>query len=282
MARLRQVTPFLDYAVETRQLAGGTHHQVWLATQADGSRLVVKATPSCPAGMFTAEAEGLAVLRDSGTFWTPRVVDVGADFLVLEALEALPGPEDAAFWESAGRALARLHSIGNDQFGWSQDNWLGPTRQVNTWTVDGYEFFARHRLLRYLAEPAVAAVLTAADRSAIERICARLPELLPLPRPALTHGDLWPGNMLATTDGTAALIDPAVSWNWPGVDVSMMLYSGVPTPGRFFDAYHELRPPEPGWRDQLRLLHLRELLCVLSQGDTRVAARVLDLVNRYR
>jgi fructosamine-3-kinase len=276
------VTPFLDYAVETQQLAGGTHHRVWLATQPDGSRLVVKATPGCPAGMFEAEAEGLTVLRDSGAFWTPRVIDVGAGFLVIEALSPVPGPVDAGFWERAGRALARLHSIGNDRFGWHRDNWLGPTRQVNTWTTDGYEFFARCRILRYLTEPNVEAVLEAADRAAIERICARLPQLLPQPRPALTHGDLWPGNMLATSDDTPALIDPAVSWNWPDVDVSMMLYSGLPTPDRFFDAYHELRPPEPGWRDHLLLLHLRELLCVLAQGDASVAARVLDLVSRYR
>jgi fructosamine-3-kinase len=276
------VTPFLDDAVDVRQLTGGTHHQVWLATQPDGSRVVVKSTPGCPTGMFEAEAEGLTVLRDSGAIGVPRVVDVGTEYLVLEALQPPPGPADTGFWDRAGRALARLHAIGHDRFGWHRDNWLGPTRQVNTWTADGYEFFARHRILRYLAEPAVAAVLAPADRAGVERICARLPQLLPPSRPALTHGDLWLGNLLATADGTVAVIDPAVCWSWPGTDVSMMLYSGPPVPDRFFAAYHELRPPEPGWRDHLFLLHLRELLCLLSQGETAAAQPVLDLVGRYR
>jgi fructosamine-3-kinase len=278
------VTPYLDDAVDTRPLAGGTHHRVWLATQPDGSRVVVKATPGAPPGMFEAEAEGLDALRRSGMVATPRVFDVAADFLVLDALEPLPGPEDAGFWERAGRALAGLHSIGNDRFGWDHDNWLGPLRQLNPWTEDCYEFFARNRILRYLGEPAVAAVLTAPQRAAIERICSRLPQLVPPARPALTHGDLWRGNLLSTSDGELAVIDPAVSWSWPETDLSMLLFSGAPVPDRLFAAYHEIRPAEPGWRDHLLVLHLRELLCVLSQSETLVPGttrRVLDLIHRY-
>jgi hypothetical protein len=40
-----------------------------------------------------------------------------------------------------------------------------------------------------------------------------------------------------------------------------------PGPGRprFFAAYHEILPPHPDWREHCALLHLRELLNVLTQ-----------------
>jgi hypothetical protein len=78
----------------------------------------------------------------------------------------------------------------HDRFGWERDNWLGRYRQENAWTADGYEFFAQRRLLRWLPDRRVRAALDERDRLALERLCARLPEVVP-PRPAcLTHGDL--------------------------------------------------------------------------------------------
>jgi fructosamine-3-kinase len=52
---------------------------------------------------------------------------------------------------------ASLREVGraviSDRLGWPADGWLGRLRQVNTWNADGHEFFAEHRLLRYLTEP---------------------------------------------------------------------------------------------------------------------------------
>jgi hypothetical protein len=102
------------------------------------------------------------------------------------------------------------------------DGWLGRLRQVNTWNADGHEFFAEHRLLRYLTEPPAEQALTADDRRALERLCARLPELIP-PMPAvLTHGDLWTGNLVSQPGGRITVIDPAVSYTWAEVDLSML------------------------------------------------------------
>jgi fructosamine-3-kinase len=248
------------------RLSGGVANTVWLVRRARGDQVVVKATEGAPDGLFAVEAEGLAVLRRRGGLRTPDVVGLGAGWLALEALDpALP--DRPAFWEAAGHAVARLHEVRGERYGWHRDGWLGLLPQRNAWSDDGHAFFAEHRVLRYLDEPAAQQVLTAADRSALERLCARLPELVPPSPPALTHGDLWRNNIVSTPDGTPAFIDPAVSWMWPELDLSMMYGAGGGEPARFFEAYQERRPLEPGWRDRMPLLIVRELLCSIAHGD---------------
>jgi hypothetical protein len=102
----------------------------------------------------------------------------------------------------------------HDRFGWHRDGYLGRLRQVNTWTASGHEFFAEHRLLRYLREPAAGQAVDASDRHALERLCDRSPQLIPAMPAVLTHGDLWAGNLLSR-DGRITVIDPAVSWRQP-------------------------------------------------------------------
>jgi fructosamine-3-kinase len=166
-----------------------------------------------------------------------------------------------------------MHSgTAHDLFGWSRDGYLGRLPQVNTWTADGHEFFAEHRLLRYLREPGVEAALGADDRRAVERLCDRLQEVIPRMPAVLIHGDLWAGNLLSTADGGIAVIDPAVYYAWAEIDVSMLWGSPRPPQSqRFFDVYQELNPSPPGWRERMPVLYLRELLSMLAHfGDIAV------------
>ena len=150
----------------------------------------------------------------------PEVVLVTPDLLVLKPL--LPRTDSPQFWEQLGHLVAALHTATvHDRFGWHHDGWLGRLPQDNTWDTDGYAFFAQ-RILRWLPEPLVEAAFDPDERRALERLCAALPELVPPQPPVLTHGDLWSGNVLATTDGVPALIDPAVSYTWAEVDLSML------------------------------------------------------------
>ena len=147
---------------------------------------------------------------------------------------------------------------------------------------DGHHFFANHRILRYLREPKVLQALEPKDIARLERLCGRLSELVPAAPAVLTHGDLWKSNIISTTTGEPVFIDPAVSWTWAEVDLSMAYCTGG-VPDAFFAAYHELRPPEPGWRDRFQLLNLRELLSVLAHfgptGD--YAVRVREVLDRF-
>jgi fructosamine-3-kinase len=217
--------------------------------------------------VFAAEAEGLAALRDIGTVATPEVVLVDRELLVLSVLH--PRPRTEAFWEQFAHVLAHLHtSTVHHRFGWGRDNWLGRRRQINGWHDDGFAFFAQHRLLRWLGERRVEAALDRVDRAALERLCHRLPDLLPERPACLTHGDLWMQNIMATSDGRPALIDPAVSYMWAEVDLAHV-WSTAPPPEahRFFAAYAELTSLDADWRDRMPIIQLRQHLAVLAQFD---------------
>jgi fructosamine-3-kinase len=253
--------------VAVEPVTGGLAALAGIATRRDGPPVFVKAFDDVPDDdVFPAEADGLAALRESGMA-TPDVILANRELLVLSVLQARPRSE--AFWEKFAHALARLHtSTIHPRFGWHRDNWLGRRRQINAWNDDGFAFFAEHRLLRWLGQPRVEAALDAGDRSALERLCHRLPELLPERPACLTHGDLWTQNLLATSDGRPALIDPAVSYMWAEVDLAHVWTTSPPAEAqRFFAVYAELTSLDSGWSTRMPIIQLRQHLAVLAQFD---------------
>lgn len=264
---------------------GGMAALAGLARRRVGPPLFAKSFVEVPADdLFAAEAEGLEVLRGHGALATPEVVLATRDVLVLSVLQ--PRPAQEAFWEELAHALARLHTATvHTRFGWHRDNWLGRYRQQNAWTDDGYEFFAQHRLLRWLPERRVQASLDAQDRRALERLCERLPDVLPSRPACLTHGDLWAHNVLATDDGRPALIDPAVSYMWAEVDLAHLWCSPHPPEAkRFFDIYAELTGLDADWRSRMPLIQLRQHLAVIAQfdHDWGAAQQVREILKPFR
>jgi fructosamine-3-kinase len=238
-----------------------------LVTLADTREVFAKTFAERPGGdVFTDEAEGLEALRGAGLA-TPDVVHRGDNLLVLSLLQ--PRPDTERFWERLAHDLARVHrATVTDSFGWPHDNWLGPMRQHNAWHHDGFAFFAERRVLRWLPEPRVAAKLDAAERHALERLCAALPDLMPARPACLTHGDFWTQNILATADGTPAVVDPAVSYLWADVDLAHLWSTPRPPEAeRFFAVYGELTGSEPGWTGRLAYVQLRQHLALMAMFD---------------
>ncbi|HYN92652.1 MAG TPA: fructosamine kinase family protein [Pilimelia sp.] len=267
-------------------VTGGVIAAAGLVVRAGGEEVFAKTlTGDAPMGdLFEVEADGLSALGSVDGVTTPEVLLATRDVLVLNRM--WPWPAGTAYWERLGRMLAVLHTTtAADRFGWHRDGWLGRLRQHNGWHTDGHAFFAERRVLRWLPEPLVASEFDADDRRALERLCARLPELVPAAPPVLTHGDLWPGNVLADADGGPALIDPAVSYTWAEVDLSMMWCANrPPESAAFFPAYEEHAGLAPGWRDRMPLLHLRELLSIIAHGDDDwgAATEVRRLIAPFR
>ncbi|GAA5210048.1 fructosamine kinase family protein [Microbacterium kyungheense] len=269
-------------AASVRRLTGGFANPVWLCTLEGGEDVVIKASDEDRSDMFAAEAAGLDTLSRIGGLPTPRVLAVGSRSIALEAL-ASDHPDHDGFWAAAGRLVARMHSTtAHDRFGWDHDGWLGLLPQRNGWDRDGHRFFAEKRVLRYLDEPRVDDALTARDRAGIERLCSRLPDLVPDTGARLTHGDLWRNNVIADHAGGPAFIDPAVSYMWAEVDLAHMLCSGG-VPDSFFAAYGELRPLDPEWRTHARILNLRQLLAMLAAGIPipTIVDAIRELIDAY-
>ncbi len=264
--------------------SGGLAAVSGLARLDDGTSVFVKTLEAATAdGVFLAEAEGLEALRENGVP-TPDVVAATSGALVLSLLQ--PQRSDERFWEELAVTIAHLHmGTQSARHGWHRDNWLGRFPQRNRWSDDGFAFFAEQRLLRWMPEKRVQAKLDAADRAALERLCGWLPDLLPARDAVLTHGDFWANNVLATADGRPAVIDPAVSFSWPEVDLSHLWCSPHPPPaGRFFDVYADLTGQDSDWLARLPLVHLRQLLALMAMfdDDWGSTAAVKELLAPYR
>jgi fructosamine-3-kinase len=265
------------FAVATLEaVTSGSFCVAGMAALRDGGRVFAKTLAEADADLLEVEAAGLSALRELGGARVPAVVYVSPRLLVLEALR--PRGDGERFWEELARMVAALHtSTVSGRFGWHRDGWHGRLRQDNRWETDGHAFFAQHRILRWLPEPLVEAEFDREERRAVERLCAALPELIPRHQPSLTHGDMWPGNILADGTGEPALIDPAVSYTWPEVDLAeLWCPPRPPASERFFAVYEELARPFDGWRDQAQLLRIWDLFSVIAHGlDTWGAAGIV-------
>jgi fructosamine-3-kinase len=265
-------------------VTGGCICVAGMAELRDGGQVFAKTLAAPDADLFEVEATGLAALRELGGVRVPAVVRVSPGLLVLEALRPLG--EGERYWEQLARMVATMHtSTVYGRFGWHRDGWQGRMRQDNRWETDGHAFYAEHRILRWLPEPLVEAEFDGAERRAVERLCAALPELIPPHSPSLTHGDLWSGNILADGSGAPALIDPAVSYTWPEVDLAELWCGPRPlASARFFAVYEELARPFDGWRDQAQLLRIWDLFSVVAHGlDTWGAAEMIrELIAPFR
>lgn len=238
----------------------------------------LKTNSAAPPDMFAREAEGLTALDLPGAPRVPQPLLAGPDFLLLEDLA--PAPPQPDYWEAFGRQLAVLHARTHDRFGFEADNYLGSTPQPNRWTEDGYAFFAEHRLLFQAGLAQGHGLLTSADYARVERVAARLPELVPEQPASLIHGDLWSGNAVTGPQGEPALIDPAAHYGWPEAELGMTALFGGFSEG-FYRAYAESAEPQPGWRDRLPIYNLYHLLNHLNLFGTGYLGQVLRILDRF-
>lgn len=201
------------------------------------------------------EAQGLLAIKKTKTIRVPEVVGWGPRYLILEWVE--PGPVD---WTRLGQQLASLHRQSNRVFGWSQLNYIGALPQYNGIRSGWGAFFGDQRLGSQLR---LARQRQSLDPDLILRLERSLPKLARLvevkEKPALVHGDLWRGNVMATADGTPVLVDPAVSYSSREVDVAMSeLFGGFPE--AFYTAYQEAFPLSSGYPERKPVLLLYYLL----------------------
>jgi len=269
-----------SFAIDSRVAIGGGCINSASRVAGDGRTYFVKTNTAAKAGMFAAEAAGLAEIDATKTIRVPRPICHGANrdtsWLVVEfiALER----ERPGGMRALGRQLAAMHRTTQHRFGWDRDNTIGATPQSNKPSTDWVGFWREHRL---------GFQLELAERNgyagAVQRNGARLMDALPTffsgytPRPALLHGDLWSGNAAFDQDGTPVVFDPAVYYGDREADVAMTeLFGGFS--GEFYDAYREAFPLDPGYAvrcDLYNLYHVLNHLNLFGGGYLARAERLL-------
>ena len=264
-------------------LSGGCIAPVFRVTLADGSAVVVKSVvesdsggPSDPADSpldqstehpasspqgAALEAAMLAALEATSTVRTPRVLGVDGALLVLEYIEH-DGSRSEQGQTAFAEQLAALHAVTADAFGYDHPTPIGPLMQDNRWVSAWPEFFADHRIRAASEWAARRGGISNKDATALDRLCARMDDLIgePPARPALIHGDLWAGNVLWKGGEAAAVIDPALYYADPEIELAFIDLMGSASPA-FFARYDTVAGIRPGfWQTRRDLYNLYPLL----------------------
>ena len=273
---------------EKQYVSGGDINEAYALTLDDGTVLFMKANTVSALPNFKAEAAGLEAIRATGAIGVPEVLGTGTEvgnqagssfsFLLLEYIS--PGKQRKDFWEVFASELAAMHAsdVGK-QYGFSEDNWIGARKQINKKKDSWIAFFRDCRLKPQF--DAAKRYFSLSDLKKIERLLSHLDRYLSEPdRPSLVHGDLWAGNRITGKDGKGWLIDPAVYYGHPEVDLAMTeLFGGFPS--RFYEAYKEAGDLKPGYEDRRDLYNLYQLLNHLNMFGSGYLGSVQRIVNRY-
>ncbi len=241
-----------------RPLLGGDIHDVFRFTS-DGKRYAIKVNRGMPSDVFEKEAKGLQALEGVTGLHVPHLVRVGEvngqAFLMMNFIETGRKSIPATF----GTELAELHRQSNDQFGWEEDNYLGSLTQRNDLTNNWAEFFTLYRIQERVKSLRDSGEINASDAKVFDQLEAKLEGVMPHESPSLLHGDLWSGNTLVDTDGSAYILDPAVYYGHREIDLAMMrLFGGFGD--EVFESYHEAFPLEEGHHERVALFQLYPIL----------------------
>lgn len=264
---------------DVKELGGGDINEVFLITTVSGEKLVVKLNDSAEfPGMYKSEKNGLETLAGTNTIEIPKVINIGEtgdqSYMLLEYKET--GKPGANFGETFGPQLAGLHKNTSDQFGFSEDNYIGSLPQYNTRHTDAAEFYVTQRIAPQLE----LAKKQNFDLGISKYFLRNISENIPDEPPALIHGDLWNGNILITAEGSACLIDPAVAYAPREMDLAMMKLFGGFDP-IIFRAYAEEFPLERGFEERVPLWQLYYLLVHLNIFGKGYKNQVDNIVKKY-
>lgn len=274
---------------KTSPISGGDINEAYGLTLTDGRRIFMKSNARENLSFFTAEAVGLAAIAGTKAIGTPRILGVGTDeerggyaFLLLEFTSGSNGGKK--YWEDFARQLAAMHRaptaglVSGGKYGFDCDNYIGRRRQMNTACDSWIRFFRECRLEPQFRD--AAGYFGREDRKRISGFLEHLDEMLVEPEyPSLLHGDLWSGNVITGNDGSAWLIDPAVYVGHAEADIAMTeLFGGFPR--RFYAAYKEAAPLQPGYERRRDVYNLYHLLNHLNMFGRVYLSEVKRIVGR--
>ena len=230
-------------------LSGGCVGDVYRARMDDGD-LVVKLGQ--PGSNLDLEGWMLEILANSG-LPVPEVVHKADDILIMTYIEG-GGALDAGAEQHAAGLIAALHDHTVETFGLERDTLIGGLHQPNPQSESWIPFFRDQRLLYMGREALDAGRLPDSVFGRVEALANRLDRWLTEPRPALIHGDLWGGNVLAQAGRITGFVDPAIYYADPEIELAFSTLFNT-FGDNFFARYNEFRPLAPGFFEERRDLY---------------------------
>lgn len=247
---------------KSEAISGGYINQAWKVTDNKNKQCFIKTNSCGLEDMFIAEANALQEIAKSGCIRTPHVLAYGCtskfSYLVLDYVPL----RSAINQKKLGKQLAQMHQVTDsaNQFGWTQNNYIGSTPQPNNTHGDWTSFWKDERLLYQLK-------LAKNKGYAIDAYDAglKLSDSLPLfftdyrPAPSLLHGDLWGGNCASDFDNNPVIYDPAVYYGDREADIAMTeLFGGFSTD--FYNSYNDHYALDSGYKIRKSLYNLYHIL----------------------
>lgn len=237
------------------------------AILSDGTYSVFAKLSDAANGLQQLEVEvaGLRTLHQLARVTVPEIIGLveteSGTVMLQEAVQTVErGPHQ---WQQIGQTLAQIHQIKGEHFGFDRQGYFGPLYQDNRPLDDWVDFFAERRLLPRLMSAIDAGHLPSGLIRQIEKLISRLPDLCgPNVEPTLLHGDAQQNNFISTASG-AVVIDPAVYYGNPEIDLAYVDYF-QPVPDDLFAGYQEVLPIAPGFWERRELWRLYGYLAIVT------------------
>ncbi len=271
---------------QSRSVGGGSINQCQVLELSNGTSIFLKVNANPPNDFFTAEQKGLNLLRSihNGPR-VPKPIAIGpgtnqAKLFLLEYIEQA-SPKDG-FYETFAQTLANCHRATQNFYGLDHDNYIGSTDQINTQEADPIVFFRENRIRFQQKLARQSGLINKELDNKLDLLNDKLASLLDVTGeiPALVHGDLWSGNYFADRNQVPCIFDPAAHYGLRESDLAMTELFGR-LPQKFYDAYHEAFPLNPGYENRKDLYNLYHLLNHLNLFGRSYLSQVEATVNHY-
>lgn len=246
-------------------VSGGDINQAY-QLQSNQGPLFLKLNQAELAPLFATEAHSLHAIAKTHSIRCPNVLGHGVfanqAWLLMEYLELSANGND----RQRGQAVARMHQHTNQDpkpFGWFEDNFIGHSKQPNSWHSDWATFYGQQRLKPQLE----LAIMRGASQTLYQQGMQLIDNLEPFftryqPQASLLHGDLWAGNSAfinSEPNNEAVLFDPASYYGDRETDLAMTeMFGGYSR--EFYAGYHAVYPIDAGYQERKPLYTLYHVL----------------------
>tara|TARA_B100000686_G_scaffold350279_1_gene445813 strand:- start:5473 stop:6342 length:870 start_codon:yes stop_codon:yes gene_type:complete len=267
---------------QSSSIVGGSISNAQVLSLSNGDFAFLKHHYDPPIDFFQKEAHGLNLLRlAQGGPRVPKSLCVSYPNYFLMEYIPQESPE-GDYYELFGHTLAQMHRTTADCYGLDHDNYIGKTIQRNARNEDPIAFFRESRI-RYQQKLARKRKLIPVTLDCdLDILCDKLENFLDTTneKPALLHGDLWSGNYFCGPNREPCIFDPAVHYGLREADLAMTeLFGGMPR--RFYQAYEDAFPLNPGYEERRDLYNLYHLLNHLNLFGSSYLGSIKSVLKHY-